>query len=58
MFTKDIMSSIHKAINYGLSLVGVPYDYWYQEKCQTNAPMFAIDGDEVPLNKIKSIKSF
>ena len=36
--------TIEDAINFGLSLVGTPYDYWKGGDIQILAPMFAING--------------
>ena len=33
-----------KAIEYGVKLIGTPYDYWRGGENQKEAPMFAEDG--------------
>jgi hypothetical protein len=48
------MDQIIKALDYGQSLIGIPYDYWKGGVNQTNAPMFAMDG---PLPKKSEIVS-
>ena len=38
------MNTITNALDFGLSLQGIPYDYWKGGDNQTTAPMFAING--------------
>lgn len=38
---------LQNIINYGLSLVGIPYDWWREGPCQIKEPMWAENGPEV-----------
>lgn len=38
------MNNTLKAVEYGIKLIGTPYDYWSGEEIQTGAPMFAENG--------------
>lgn len=51
------MSAIQKAIDYGITLVDTPYDYWNNTNTKINAPMFAINGPVVHKSKIVSVNS-
>jgi len=48
-------SNIINAINYGVNLVGIPYDYWLGDDNQRVAPMFAEDGPIVHKLDIASV---
>ena len=37
------MENVEKAINFGISLIGTPYDYWRGGEIQILAPMFSIE---------------
>tara|TARA_B110001469_G_C9616185_1_gene306799 strand:- start:65 stop:580 length:516 start_codon:yes stop_codon:yes gene_type:complete len=43
------------ALEYGLKLIGIPYDYWIGGKNQEKAPMFAINGPSPDSKEITSL---
>ena len=50
-----LMNTIKEALDFGVSLIGIPYDYWKGGDNQTTAPMFAINGPVPDRKKITSV---
>jgi len=49
------MNTITYALDFGVSLIRTPYDYWKGGNNQTNAPMFAKNGPIPDRNEITSV---
>ena len=47
--------NIINTIEYGLTLIGIPSDYWLGGKNQEKSPMFAINGPSPKYNEIISL---
>ena len=45
---------VEKGIQFGISLIGTPYDWWRCGENQRDAPMFAKNGPCPPNNEIKT----
>ena len=49
------MNNTLKALEYGIKLIGTPYDYWNGGEIQKDAPMFAQNGEVPPQLDIVSL---